>query len=618
MLTYENTMVIIKARKRVKRGETVKSKLFKVEVLKKDIVRYAPVWEVYTIGMLLFFFNVWERTRANFGMKLPYIMQKTAMINLVYAGLTAILLLGNAYKKRHERSLYREGRFLTHLVAGMCFCLVPNLLITVMASMLMGKFGFLAYAWLAQALLTYLLFFGVAVFTCTCVGNRLCAAAVYMMIHFFTIVVVFMVRTFYMPLLWGIDPKLHRGYGLSHLQILANSLYVKMKYEPLTREIQFLGYETADWWYLLIAAAVGAALLGISAWIYRKKNLDRTNGLLSRKPIATVFWVLVSLCVGAAMYFVAGSTDFIALVFWGVGVVIGYFAGQMLLCRKVNVWNKKVFFQFCIFAVSLALSFVITWLDPVGISRYVPKTENVAQVVVRPFAYQWDYNASDIVLSDAEDVEDITQMHRQIIQEKPASDKAIISNNLTVNIEYTLQFGQKIKRQYQIGVNSDWGKTLKGYCSAQECVLGTDADLETLLENTVKVYCRPVSGKYGVPTIRVERKDYPREEEFNVDKWNGYQSFGLLTENKFNQEPVITGLIDAIKKDCARGTMSQYAFHHYGEELSATLMFYYYDETGEMNHKTLNIHFGSTDTIAYLRNLPVKRDLAKQKAELGA
>lgn len=592
----------------------MKSKLFSGSVLKKNIVRYALVCGLYTIFAILFFWNIWEGKIGRVTTKLPDITTGTVMINLVYAGLSAILLFGKVLENNDATPLHRGGWFLTRLVAGLCFCLVPNVLVTMVVRTFMGELAFLAYAWLAQALLTYLTFFGVAVFCCMCAGNRLCAAVVYMIIQFFTAVVVFMVRTFYMPLLWGIHPNLHSDYSLSPLKVLAHASYVHMKYDPIIEELQFLGYETADWWYLLIAAAVGVALLGISAWIYRKKKLDKADGLLSRKPIATVFWVLVSLCVGAAMYFVANSMGFAALVFWGVGVVVGYFAGQMLLHRKINVWNKKVFFQFCIFAVSLGLSFVITWLDPVGISRYVPKTENVAQVVVRPFAYQWDYNASDIVLSDAEDVEDITQMHRQIVQARSDFNKNIISNNITVDIQYTLRSGQKVKRRYQIGVNSDWGKTLKGYCSAQECVLGTDADLETLLENTVKVYCRPVSGKYGVPTIRVKRKDYPREEEFNVDKWNGYQSFGLLTENKFNQEPVITGLIDAIKKDCARGTMSQYAFHHYGEELSATLMFYYYDETGEMNHKTLNIHFSNTNTIAYLRDLPVERGLAKQKA----
>ena len=590
----------------------MKGKYFNGTVLKKDITRFAPVWALYTIFMFLFLFFIWDVERERFAGNAPFIMQMMGMVNLVYAGLAAILLFGDLFQSRmcnalHAMPMRREGWFLTHLTAGMLFCAVPNLLGAVLTSVIMEQLSFLAYVWLGQVILSYLFFFGVAVFSCMCAGNRLGAIAVYAIINFFAVVVTFLVQTLYIPLLWGVKLDLNAYYNLSPVVAFTQSEYVTVENEGVTRGLRFAGYIAADWQYLYVAAAVGAALLGLSVLVYRKRNLETAGDFISWKPVAPVFLVLYSLSAATVLYFIAEAIGSGAqLLFLVIGLVIGYFTGQMLLSRRVNVFNKKVMLQFAVLAVALLLSLGITRLDPVGITRHVPDAESVAQVKISPYN-GWNNRDSEqtIRLTDGKDIEEITKMHKEIIQMRPGA------SGMVVNMKYTMKSGQIINRLYYVEPTSDWGEMLKGYYSTPESVFGTE-DLEMMLENTVMIEGWPYTDKDNLPYVSIVLKNSSREDaygelEYKADE--GQKVFDLLTENRFNQEPVVRGLIEAIQKDCAEGNMAQvWDYHQYENEIGY-IAFDYYDQDGGygvMQRQSVNIFTSCTNTIEYLKSLPTE------------
>lgn len=584
----------------------MKGKYFSGTVLKKDITRFAPIWGLYTVFMLIFVFFLWDEGRNDFATSAPTIMALMGIVNLVYAGIAAVMLFGDLFQSRmcnalHAMPLRREGWFLTHLTAGLLFSAAPNLLGAVLAGMMLERLAFLAYVWLAMAVLSYVFFFGVAVFSCMCAGNRLGAAAIYAIINFLAVVVTFFVQVFYVPLLYGVKLDIFEFYSLSPVVAIMQSTYVNVDW--VNQEAVFRGFYGSHWQHLYITFAVGLVFLVLAVLIYRKRQLESAGDFVAVKPAAPIFLVVFSLCAGAVLYLIAdeltgSSAKYLFLL---VGMAIGFFTGQMLLNRRVNVFSKKVFLQFGILTVAFAFSLSITAVDPIGITRYVPKADAVSAVWISPYP-SWNFRSGEYILTldEAEEVEEITQLHREIVYSRPAGE------SMTVNMKYFLKNGAEVNRQYQIGADSTWGKTLKTYYNTPECVFGTE-DTYKMLENTIMIEGWPYTDEYGLPYVSMVLKNSIQEEYYGeLDDKAGHNAkvFALLTENRFNKEPIIMGLVDAIKKDCAEGNMAQVWDYHQFDQEVGYLAFEYYDEFGELDRRTINIFASSTNTIEYLKSLP--------------
>ena len=180
----------------------LRTSYFNPGVLKKDITRFAPLWGLYTVFMLLVVFMIQNDTTAmSFALSADDIMQAMAPVNFVYAGLTALLLFSDLYKSRlayalHAMPLRREGWFFTHSVAGLLMCLVPNALGAVVSAACLGQYAYLAYIWLAVMALEYVCFFGFGAFCALCAGNMLGGAAMYGLLNFLSLLLAWLCKCF--------------------------------------------------------------------------------------------------------------------------------------------------------------------------------------------------------------------------------------------------------------------------------------------------------------------------------------------------------------------------------------------------------------------------------------
>jgi len=126
---------------------------FNGAVLKKDILRFAPVWGLYTVCLLYTLsisslFSLFELSNSETARILLVIENPVLAI---YAFICATTLFGDLFKPRlcnalHAMPLRRETWFVTHTVAGLLFAFVPH---TVAALFMMPMLGhFAGYAWL--------------------------------------------------------------------------------------------------------------------------------------------------------------------------------------------------------------------------------------------------------------------------------------------------------------------------------------------------------------------------------------------------------------------------------------------------------------------------------------
>jgi hypothetical protein len=106
----------------------------------------------------------------------------------------------------------REHWFLSHIAAGLCYSLVPHIVVMPIVMLSMEQFGFVALLWILTMLLEYLFFFGLAVFSALCVGNRFAMVAVYAILNFGSMIAFWFCNAIYVPMMYGVTLTGEEGF----------------------------------------------------------------------------------------------------------------------------------------------------------------------------------------------------------------------------------------------------------------------------------------------------------------------------------------------------------------------------------------------------------------------
>ena len=179
-----------------------KTSFFNLTALKKSILRFAPVWALYSVFLLLILFAISGQKPVHMARDILEITRLACWGNLLYAGIVAMCLFGDLYKTRlccalHAFPMRREGWLLTNIASGLLFSLIPNALVCALTSIQLGAYSFYIWNLFWVSALQYLFFFGTAVLSALCAGNRLGMAAIYSMIHFIVVLVYFLAEVIY-------------------------------------------------------------------------------------------------------------------------------------------------------------------------------------------------------------------------------------------------------------------------------------------------------------------------------------------------------------------------------------------------------------------------------------
>jgi len=586
-----------------------KQTFFSAAVLKKDIVRFAPLWGLYTVFLLMYILLNWQGDGtavwgANLG---SYTIRSTGILNLFYGGICAITLFGDLFKTRmcnalHAMPIRREGWFLTHTVAGLLFCVVPNTLGALVEALLLQEYAHIAFLWLAVAVLQFIFFFGVGIFSAQCAGNILGAVIVYGIVHFFAVFAAVLFSVFYEPLLYGVSLNMEKLFSYSPAYKLCCYRIAHISYSVMQSEVVFLQFPPQDWLYLAIIAGTGVVMAALGMLLYRRRKLESAGDLMVVKWAKTAFLSVYTLFVGGAIYFLAEQVaQEYAYVFLALGFAIGFFTGRMLLERKVHVFQLKNLLKFCLFVAVFAISIALTCMDPIGITRYVPKPEDVKSIQISP-GY-WQYLHTGELVQQA-DFAAFTRIHQQLTQNPEDS-----TGDMPLHICYQMENGSTVVRQYTLDSEGEIAQSLKGYFSAEEYVFATD-DIQALLENLQLVVFW--SSQRGIPHMDIGTSAYKTE----TDVWTRFGSTeGVIDHIEPNSQSVaevslVKKLLQALLADCLEGNMAQYAVLHPEQDYYGTVKLMY-TEPGkngnlqpEEKYLEIKIYEDCTNTVQCLENLP--------------
>lgn len=621
-----------------------KTSFFNGTVFKKNLTRFAPVWLVYTLclilGMVLMYTNGDSFKHYWFASHMGELIPIMGIVNLGYALLVAQLLFGDLFNSRmcnalHAMPLRRESWFLTHVASGMTFSLVPTAIMSLLSIPLLlgtifpGAWKLAIYFFFASNL-EFLCYFGIAVFCVMCTGNRFTMVAGYGLINFGAYIVYWLIDTIYTPMLYGVITPLTLAKNLTPLLQMTGHEFVEMaqtlpelqelfgnKLEGAVGSFQLSG----EWWRLFACAGVGIAFALVALILYRHRDIECAGDAVAFKALIPVFQIPCAIVVAAgAQFFLQtflGVYGYNFLVM-GAGLIVGWFIGKMLIERTTRVFRLKNVYGLIGLTAAIALTLLATYVDILGIEDSQPKLEDIASI-----SFGTAHSTSTTLTEEA-DFEAILRLQELALEDKVEDPSTYVEEN-----------GQLVRyvdsAAYQTYLNSEAKERPE-----MECVYAAQVNITYELD----------SGK----TIMRRYNIWAAEEEGDIAKdilsrWDAVKkrywgdeeidrlALALSTLKSINYDENITpahttqyqtaedakSLIEAIQLDCEAGLMAQDPWLHKGHFRyeDATYEKGYYDRSslyiyirGEEYGWNVEVYPDSVNTLRWLQ----QRGLLKAEA----
>ena len=287
------------------------------------------------------------------------------------------------------------------------------------------------------------------------------------------------------------------------------------------------------------------------------------------------------------------------------------------------MFRKKRFLQLAVVVLCFFGTVTVTWLDPIGITRYVPENSQVQSVSISPFSVQdgitsvtldkYYYQREALTLTELKDIEAIRTVHQHCI-DNPINSKPILSGDgyeiytdswTPLTITYKLKNGTAVQRYYKFSANSEAGKILKPYFSSAEYILGTE-NVADLLSRTMYMEYHPNQNDVVV-RFQPGSANNARIEDVSSTYDPPMVSYHVV--GTLDNSPEAGALMNAILADCKEGTMAQ--LYDYHGDVVGSLSIQYRDENKVNQYKgnqymDITIYSDSANTVACLKQLAEK------------
>ena len=558
-------------------------------LLRKNITRFAPLWGVYLLCLLIglgMMYMSSDRRVVNFWFAdyMAECIQIMGLVNLFFAPLTAMLLFGDLFNPKmcsalHAMPVRRETLFVTNILSGLLFSLVPTavmalLSIPLLAGTVVENAWLIGILWYIGTNLEYVCFFGMAVFCIFCAGNRLGFAALYAVLNGGAYLLYAIVDMLYTPMLYGVVTPDALVEALTPIAQILDDTFVEISsYRDMANLFDGRMHEAVatfrvdpHFGTLFVFTLAGILFGALGLVLYRKRDLECAGDAVAFRWLMPVFQIIAAVAgiavavLGMEMFFYSlmRNNETVVYVMAICGMAVGWFAGKMLLERSTRVFRLRNWRGLGILAALFAVSLTMTYFDVFGIETWIPKADKVASVTL-------GYNS--VELTDREDIEKVIALQEMALEDRldqhgeypvryietlpsvsgvtmPEGGFDYGSDDREgeysqrephyytdwITVYYTMNSGREVVRQYFIWANFEEGEIMK--------------DLTSRWDN---VWWEARLGYEDEP-------DFSRIQDFAID--------GLRVPEELMTEETVLSLMEAIKADCADRTMAPDGIYH--------------------------------------------------------
>ena len=581
------------------------------------IRRYGLIGLLYTIGMTLLVVGSVNGSSytGNAAMSIQRLCNVIPVCNLIYAAMLAQLLMGDLYTTRLSYALRSlpitlGGWFGTQVTLGIVSVLPGILIPGAVLALMLTAYKTTVLIFMAYAILTFLFFYGVALLSSVCAGNRIGMLLIYCIINFIGLFYGWAVMQIFSPLIYGLFLPNYSAKFVPLMAILSRDPFRLQYYQNLldvernaanyfaSREIESIEY-TNSLWVLLGFAIAGCVLIGLSMVLLRRRKPECAGDLLAFTQLNPVMLVICALCTGILFHIIADFFGWeVKLPMLFVGIILGYYAALMLLKRQTNVFTRKAFVPLALLLLLAFGGVTATGLDLWGITYRVPDASQVEEVEIGFTSDGRSLRSSDpeaIALAIQIQQESLDD-HRQLERARPllkriygseegAPEELVAQDTFStawITLRYTLKNGHQMNRLYTVRSTYDCIAAMNAIFSTPEYIF----DRSLLDEN------QKFDREYFMERLKyVELRCYHDRGELYVNT----RTSVIPMEN-------VPGLLDAILQDCEAGNMAQnYVFHRKDDDFWDDITFYFPNPTGNFtDFSTIRLYSSCKNTIQYL------------------
>ena len=578
--------------------------------------RFAPVSVLYTIILLVLTIGTAAANyRSGIGNMLSGIRSMCCfapIINLIYAAVLAQLLLGDLYTPRLGYALYSMpitlgGWFGTQVILGIVSIFPGIILSSAIMLVRLASYRIVIPYFIGTAVFSFLFFFGIALLSAVCAGNRIGMILLYSILNFGGLFFSWARIRIFCPLIYGIYLPNYTSKLSPIVNILSRTPFdINFKDEEWSSESLYqpnAAVESIEFssflWNLLAYAAVGIIIIALSSRLLRRRKAECAGDLLAFRKTEPILLVACSAFCGilfhAISYYFAWGMGYPMLL---IGMAIGYYAMLMLLQRRTDVFTKKSVAPLVLIEAVFFAAITAVGLNLFGITYRIPEAEDVAQVQIRLLYESGTYTSSDEsgiqtaiqiqeeCLSYFRKAEQTCSLPERIYGNKEdipyaEGDESLESSPVTVC--YTMKDGSKLNRCYYILESFACIDSLRDIFSAPEYVLDG-----AFLDENGQIRQDALSSGLYIATLSCWH-------EFQ----NGTSEYS--TNCRISSED-LPGLIEAILKDCEENTMAQSWILHCGDPQADSIDISVYDAARgyEISSCYLNVYASNVNTLNYL------------------
>lgn len=487
-------------------------------VLRTDMTRYTPVWGGYTLFLaVMFLMNLTvpgeTPDQVYYGMVRNFSSRAAQMVavNGLYALIVVQALFGDMLNPRlcnslHAMPVTRDGYYGAHLVAGLLFAFVPNLLVFLPATLIVGsKIAAAPLMTLLVACLQYIFYFGSALLAVQLAGNRIGMALAYGIVNFVSVLFYWYVAKIFTPMLYGMQME---GAWVDNFCPTV-AMYRGSYFSPLYHEVYTSSYTLCFdgvcigtlWKKAAVCAGIGLVCMAAGQLLYRRRKLESAGDLMAFSWLRPVFLVLYTLMVGAFFHLISqqyaqGSLS--EYFFVPIGLLVGYVTGMMLLRRTSRVFRKRMIIPFACIVGVCVLGVAAIYTDVFHMIRWVPESQDISYVRLEALGSYGgiggDVGGTSLVLNQPGQVEDVRAFHMGALENWQEEVKDSIlqdadgywtpGNTCNIMLEYHLNSGRVVHRRYPLDRKNVAIRQMIPYLSTPELAWGFSE----------KELCRVVSG----------------------------------------------------------------------------------------------------------------------------